>query len=70
MSDLQSRVVCTALATMHTQHHLTPKTQTDALGRLSIKSYGMTVQTGSVSETVNDVRIKVDLVIVISAWAR
>ena len=58
MSDLQSRVVCTALATMHTQHHSTTKTQTSELGRFSAKSYGMTVQIGSVSETtVNEVTL-------------
>jgi hypothetical protein len=56
MSDLQSRVVCTALATMHTQHYLTTKTQTNALGRFSVRSYGMTVQVLGVSKTtVNDI---------------
>jgi hypothetical protein len=54
MSDLQVRI--TALATMHTQHHLTRKMQTTGLGRFSAKCYGMTVQIVCVSETtVNDV---------------
>jgi hypothetical protein len=33
MGDLQVHIVCIALATMHTQHHLTTKTQTSGLGR-------------------------------------